>query len=875
MEGIAIVGMAGRFPGARDLEQFWQNLCDRVETVSFFSEEEVLASGVEREKVNHPFYVRARGVLDDADRFDAAFFGYNFQEAETIDPQERLFLECAWQGLERAGYLPETYEGRIGIYSNVHIDNYLFANTPVDSAIIEEKYQNYLPGSIAHEADLKGSGINAQITCSSSLVAIHLACEALRKGECAIALAGGVSLIIPQQTGYFYQEGGSASPDGHSRILDAQAQGTVSGNGLGVVVLKRLKDALKDGDSIEAIIRATAINNAGVRTSDSPTPGLQEQVEVITQALALADIGPEAVGYIEVNGTGTIQGDAIELAALSRIFAKCKTGSCVLGSVKTNIGHLGAAAGIAGLIKTVLALKHGQLPPSLHFEVPNPQIDFAYSPFSVNTSIRSWPGVATPRRAGISSFDDEGANVHVILEQAPPDMDIDAESGYTSKRHSQLLMLSARSLSALETASTNLAIYLKQHPELDLADVAYTLQVGRKAFEHRRVLVCSDLPMTIQALEQRDPRRVLTARSVRDTRPIAWLFPGQGSQYVGMARELYEQEQIFRQQVDYCVQLIQPLLDLDLHKILYPAQCEKVQATEQLKQTWLIQPVLFIIEYALAQLWKSWGLRPQAMIGHSLGEYVAACLAGVFSLEDALRLLMDRGQLMQKSAQGAMLAVSLSEHDIQSRLGNRLSLAAVNGPSQCVVAGPTEAINTLRNQLNKQGVESLLLDVDVAAHSEMISPILGRIRQVVKTVSLNPPQIPYISNVTGTWVRASEAMDHEYWVQHMYQTVRFAEGLNTLLQKEDIVLLEVGPGQALATFARQHPARTPKQIILPSIRHPYEKTSDVEFLLQTLGKLWLAGVQIHSTELYRNQRRHRLPLPTYPFERQQCRLIHT
>jgi FkbM family methyltransferase len=897
IEGIAIVGMAGRFPGAKNIDQFWQNLRDGVESITIFSDQELGASGVDPEVLSSPNYVKAGAVLEDIELFDASFFGFNPREAEITDPQHRLFLECAWEALESAGYISETYTGRIGVYGGVGWSSYLFNNLYSNPDFIKSvgghqtlmgNDKDFLTTRISYKLNLKGPSINVQTACSTSLVATSLACKSLLSYQCDMALAGGVSVFVPQKAGYLSQEGGFLSPDGHCRAFDAKAQGTVIGNGVGIVVLKRLEDALVDGDCIHAVIKGSAINNDGSLKAGYTAPSVDGQAEAIAEALALATVDPETVTYIETHGTATPLGDPVEITALTQAFRAStqKRGFCAIGSVKTNVGHLDAAAGVAGLIKTVLALKHKQIPPSLHFEKPNPQIDFASSPFYVNTTLSEWKSKGTPRRAGVSSIGVGGTNAHVILEEAPPVGEQGSRGVLEQGRRYQLLVLSAKTSSALETATANLADYLKQHPELNLADVAYTLQVGRRDFNHRRTVVCQDVADAANALQ--DPKQVLTSIETNN-RSVAFMFPGLGTHYINMAGELYQVEPIFREQVDRCCELLKPLLGLDLRDVLYPAsqargeksgfdlrkmlgrsQEPADEATQTLNQTLLTQPAIFVIEYALAQLWKSWGVQPQAMIGYSIGEYVAACLAEVLSLEDAITLVAKRAQMIQELPGGAMLAVPLSEQEVQPLLNENLSLSAINGSSLCVVAGFTEAVDELEQQLNGKGLACRRLVTSHAFHSKMMEPIVSSFTELVKTFSLKPPKIPYLSNVTGTWITAAEATDPSYWIKHLCQAVRFADGVQQLWKKQSPILLEVGPGQTLSSLALSilQSDRTTEQVVLPSLRHSYDRQPDMAFLLNTLGQLWLAGVQINWSGFYANERRYRLPLPTYPFERQ-------
>jgi len=895
---IAIIGLTGRFPGAKNIDEFWENLQNGVESISFFSDEELLSSGISSSIFNDPYYVKARALLEDPELFDAAFFGFNPREAEITDPQHRLFLECAWEALESAGYDSQTYKGAVGVYGGSSLSSYLlniYLNQNLVNSIDPQQLtiaanKDYLTTRVSYKLNLQGPSYAVQTACSTSLVAVHLACQSLLNGECDIALAGGVAINAERKAGYLYTEGGIASPDGHCRAFDARAKGAVGGEGVGIVVLKRLEDALKDRDTIHAVIKGSAINNDGSLKVSYTAPRIDTQAKAIRTAQIVAEVEPETITYIEAHGTGTALGDPIEIAALTQAFqiSTQKTGFCAIGSVKTNIGHLDTAAGVTGLIKTVLALKHKQIPPSLHFTSPNPEIDFANSPFYVNTTLTEWQSNGTPRRAGVSSFGLGGTNAHVILEEAPV---VEASS---PSRPWQLLLLSCKTSSALETATTNLANYFREHPDLKLADAAYTLQVGRRTFDYRRAVVCGDIQDAVNALQ--DPKRVLTSTQKTQERPVAFMFSGLGTHYVDMALELYQTEPIFRASVDQCCELLKPQLGLDLRDVLYPKRNSENEnkpntltaaldfrkmlgretepadvAAQKLNQTFLTQPAIFVIEYALAQLWISWGIRPSAMIGYSIGEYVAACLAEVLSVEDALTLVAKRAQMIQELPSGAMLAIALSENEIQPLLNDQLSMSAINGSSLCVIAGSTDAIEELERQLSTQGLVGKRLQSSHAFHSVMMEAIAPTFHDLVNTFSLKPPKIPYLSNVTGTWITADQATDPSYWVKHLCQAVRFADGVQQLWQKNNPILLEIGPGQALSSFALQclESDDRAKSVMLPSLRHSYEQQSDVAFLMNTLGRLWLAGVKVDWSGFYVPAFcRNRIPLPTYPFERQ-------
>jgi len=869
---IAIIGMAGRFPGAPGIEAFWNNLRDGVESITFFTDEQLLASGVDPEALQSTRYVKAGSVLEGIEFFDAAFFGFNPRGAAAMDPQHRLFLECVWEAIEAAGYDAERYKGAISVFAGASMSSYLINNlyaNPEAFALagMQQSYlsnaQDSLATLVAYKLNLKGACYTIGTFCSTSLVAVHLACQSLLNFECDMAVAGGVRVAVPQHAGYWYEEGLIVSPDGHCRPFDAKAQGTLFGNGLGAVVLKRLKDSLADGDPIDAVILGSATNNDGSLKVSYTAPSVAGQSEVIVEALANADVPPETVTYVETHGTGTALGDPTEVAALTRAFRSGtqKKGICALGSVKSNIGHVDAAAGVAGLIKTVLALKNKQIPPSLNFHEPNTNIDFESSPFYVNSTLSEWKSDGLPRRAGVSSFGIGGTNAHVILQEAPV-----AEPSGPSRPH-QLLVLSAKTRSALETATGNLIKFFKSHPDLNLPDAAYTLQIGRRAFNHRRVIVCQDVEHAVSALEAADSKRMATAYQDKRNPRVTFMFSGQGAQYVSMGSELYRTEPRFREHIDRCSEILQSHLSLDIRQILYPDNGGAEEAARRLNQTSITQPALFVLEYALARLWMAWGVHPADMVGHSIGEYVAACLAGVFSLEDALTLVAARGRLMQSLPGGSMLAVRLPEKAVRSFMDNGLSLAAINSPSLCTVSGAGKAVEDFKGRLSERDVDCRRLHTSHAFHSSMMDPVIGAFADEVKRSRRNPPRIPFISNVTGTWITPDEAMAPDYWAKHLRHTVRFSDGVRELLKEPNRVFLEVGPGNTLSTLVKQHLNEAEHKVVLSSIRHPHEQELDVAFILNTLGQLWLTGVEVDWFGFYEKEKRHRVLLPTYPFER--------
>ncbi|MFP5264075.1 MAG: amino acid adenylation domain-containing protein [Blastocatellia bacterium] len=863
---IAVVGMSGRFPKAGSVDQLWSRLCEGDECISFFSDEELIALGVEPQVLEDPNYVKAGGVLEGADLFDAAFFGFHPREAEWMDPQHRIFLQCAWQALDDAGYNSANYKDRIGVFAGAGLNTYLHQAAPsfTDSSAL--KYQafigndkDFLATRVSYKLNLKGPSINVQTACSTSLVAVHLACQSLIAGECEMALAGGVGIRTPQNQGYFYEEGGILSPDAHCRAFDKDAKGTVFGSGVGVVVLKPLARALADRDTIYAVIKGSAINNDGGVKIGYTAPSVDGQAEVIAEAMSVAGVEPESITYVEAHGTGTTLGDPIEVAALKEAFGSRTNNKqfCAIGSIKTNIGHLDTAAGIAGLIKAVCALRHRRLPPSLNFTEPNPKIDFANSPFYVNAQLKDWTGNGKPRRAGVSSFGIGGTNAHVILEEAPP-----AVSGSDS-RPWQLLTLSAKTSSALDQTINGLVERLKAEPQTILADVCYTLQTGRRAFAYRRAVVCKDTADAGAVLESLNGERFINGFHENGKPSVAFLFPGQGSQHVNMAREVYETEAGFAAEVDACIEILKPHLGLDLRELLFVDEALAVTAGKQLEQTALAQPALFVIEYALARLWMDWGVTPSAIIGHSIGEYVAACLSGVFALEDSLRLVAARGRLMQSMPGGAMLSVQLSEAEVMPLMRAELSLAAVNGPSTVLVSGPFEAVADLEKRLAERRIVFTRLHTSHAFHSSMMDPIIEEFTKEVLGCNLRPPAIPFVSNLTGTWITNSEATDPHYWARHLRQAVRFSDGLRALLEEPDRLLLEVGPGNALSTLARQQARQA---VAVSSLPHPRDKQPALASTLNAAGRLWVEGVEIDWEHFYAREKRRRVSLPAYPFE---------
>ena len=869
---LAVVGMACRFPGARDVEEFWRNLRAGVESVTFFTDADLRAAGVDAAALGRPDYVKANAVLAEADGFDPDFFGYTLREAELIDPQQRVFLECAWTALEHAGCDPSKVPGVVGVFAGAGPGTYLLrqlapnpaalAGTDGFAAMIAND-KDFLSTRVAYKLNLRGPSIAVQSACSTSLVAVHLAGQSLLAGECDVALAGGVSVRFPQTTGYVHHEGMILSPDGHCRAFDARAAGIVGGNGAGVVVLKRLEDAQAAGDTIHAVIRGSAVNNDGADKVGYTAPSVSGQEAVIKEALAVAGVAPDTIGYVEAHGTGTALGDPIEVTALTRAFRRGteRRQYCVLGSVKTNIGHLDTAAGVAGLIKTVLVLSRREIPQTLHFAAPNPQIDFSSSPFRVSSRLEAWPEGLYPRRAGVSSFGLGGTNAHVVLEE-PPAVVVRMPS--SDEAQPQLLTVSARTGGALLAATANLASHLQRNPELDLADVAWTLATGRREFLHRRSVVARSSAEAAELLMLHQvPGTVATSSPA-----VAFLFPGQGSQYPGMAAAMYRSAHVFRAEVDRCAAILRTHRKGDVRELIFANATEEGAAL--MERTAEAQVALFTVEYCLARQWIALGVLPRAMLGHSIGEWVAACLSGVFTLEEALRLVVTRGRLMEAQPPGAMLAVSRPEAELRQLLERGIAVAAVNAPDQTVCSGTVEAILKLERILADRGVASMRLKTSHANHSTMMEPAARAFAAEFAGVPRRAPSIRWISNVTGTWITEGDAADPAYWSRQMLATVRFADGLEEVLRDGSTVLLEVGPGRALTGLATRLPGWMAGHAAIPSMRHGREGVADGVAWLRAAGRLWDAGVTLDWKAMNGDASRRRVPLPTYAFDRQRC-----
>ncbi|GJG89205.1 hypothetical protein tb265_43860 [Gemmatimonadetes bacterium T265] len=869
-EPVAIVGMAARFPGAVDVDAFWRNLRDGVESIARFSDAELTAAAVDPRLRADPQYVAARGVLDEVDRFDAGFFGLSPREAQIMDPQQRLFLELAWHALEHAGYVPERHEGPIGVFAGVYNNSYastVLARRPdvveqfgaFNAMLLNEK--DYVATRAAHRLGLTGPALSIHTACSTSLVTICQAVMSLRAGQCDLALAGGVSLTVPTTSGHLYQEGGMLSPDGRTRPFDAAAAGTVFSDGAAVVALKRLADAVRDGDTIHAVVRGVGLNNDGAAKASFTAPSVEGQSAAIAMAHADAGVAPGEVSYVEAHGTATPLGDPVEFEALSQVFRArtADVGFCALGSVKGNVGHTVVAAGAAGVLKTALALAHEILPGTVHYATPNPHLALDASPFRVHAESRPWPRSERPRVAGVSSFGVGGTNAHVVLGEAP------AQPEDGPSREEQLLVLSARSEAALERATDDLAGHLRAHPDACLADVAHTLRVGRRAFAHRRAVAAASPAGAADLLAARDERRVSTRRAAAAEPKVVFAFPGQGAQYPRMGASLYEREAVYREAFDRCVEAANPVLGRDLREVLF-ATSEDAAAV--LRQTAVTQPALFATGYALATLWESWGVRASAMVGHSVGEFVAAALAGVFSPEDGMRLVAERGRMMQRMPAGSMLSVRLGAAAVVPRLGPELAVASENSPGLCVVAGPTDAIVRFQAAVEAEGVACRPLHTSHAFHSPMMEPVVAPFLEMVRGIALAPARTPIVSSVTGAWLTVADACDPQYWARHLRETVRFADAVRTVWSEPGALLLEVGPRATLSSLARQQVTDRAAQVCVASLGESGDPNGEGEAVLGALGRLWTSGVRPDWSGFVAGETRRRVPVPSYPFERQ-------
>lgn len=861
---VAIIGMSGRFPGASNLDAFWRNLKDGVESVSFFTDKELEEAGEDKTLLMHPDYVKANSHLEGKEYFDAGFFNYRPNEAKIMDPQIRIFHECVWEAIEDAGLDLKEKKNKVGVFAGAatNVNWQVFAELVNQDGAVDDytasqvSNARFLATKLSYAFNLKGPSVFVDTACSSSLAAVQQACRSLLIGDCNVAIAGGIRITNKDKKGYIYTEGMIHSRDGHCRAFDAESSGTISGEGAGVVILKTLKNALKDGDHIWAVIKGAAINNDGSGKMGFTAPSVDGQAEVIMMAHKWAKVEPESIGMIEAHGTGTILGDPIEIEGLSKAFNTSLRQFCAVGSVKTNIGHLDVAAGIAGLIKAVLSIKHRQIPPSLHYKVPNPKIDFGAGPFYVNNSLRPWENDKYPLRAGVSSFGIGGTNVHLVLEEAPA-------PSISSQGEQKLLVFSAKTPNALNNNVSRFKDYLKDNQELNLADAAFTMQTGRAHFGFRKMVVCAG---TEEAAEKMDEAFInAEAHEATTGKNIVFMFTGQGAQYAGMYKGLYSREPQYAAILDKCLALAEKISGSSWIPVLFG----EGGSEDLINQTRYAQPALFMTEYALTCLLMEWGIQPDMLIGHSIGEYVAACISGVFSLEDALELVINRGVLMQQAEKGSMLSVSASANSLQSLLGDfpAVSIAAINSSELLVLSGPSGDMEQIRLKIEEAGFQCKKLITSHAFHSAMMNGILDEFESVAARVTFNKQTIPVISNLTGKPALDEELSDAKYWAKHLRQAVRFSDGIENVLAMDRAIFIEIGPGQTLSTFVRSNRNRTKGHQVVSMVRKQAEPADDVRYLLNAVGMLWLWGVQPSWENLYKGQKRNKLSLPAYAFEK--------
>jgi acyl transferase domain-containing protein len=859
---VAIIGMSGRFPGARSIDEFWENIKNGKESISFFSDQELEEEGIESALLKNPAYIKAKGYMHNVEFFDAGFFSYSPKEAQLMDPQMRILHECVWEGLEDSGYNPEEYKGAIGLFLGASVGHEWLAKismhgveSPLDVFSTPQlSDKDFISSRISYKLDLKGPSSTIFTACSTSLVCVHQAVQSLLSGECSMAIAGAISSSLPNKSGYFYQDGMLNSRDGHCRPFDAGATGTVFSNGVGIVVLKSLEDAISDNDNIYAIIKGSAINNDGSRKVGFTAPSVTGQAEVLRAAFKAADVSPESIGYIEAHGTGTAMGDPVEFEGLKIAFNTSKKQFCRLGSVKANIGHLDTAAGIAGLIKTVYALKNKVIPPTIHFEKPNPQIDLENSPFKINNALEVWDEKQFPRRAGVSSFGVGGTNAHIVLEEFPHHNKVAANSRY------QLVLFSGRTEGALKEASRSLTRHIKKNKNTDLESLSYTLQVGRKHFNCRNFILAKDLNEIVE-----QTGKMPAGKTIKSFNPpyIVFMFPGQGSQYMNMAKGLYDSIPFFKKELDQCFKITKENAGIDLRGIIFSSNERENEAL--IDRTDISQLLIFSFEYALSNLLIHYGIKPDAMIGHSIGEYTAACVSGVYSFTDTIRLITSRGELMKRADEGSMLSIPLPSVEVIKFLNASIEIAAVNSPNNTVVAGKPEDIKKLQHVLAEKGIASILLNTSIAFHTRSMKSLASEFAIGIAHIKSQKPNIPYISNVTGRWMDQEEP-GAQYWAEHLVKPVKFSDGIGQLLNRENAVFVEVGPGNVLTTFVRHHKTKNQDLAVLNFVRHQHEQQSDEYYFLNRLGQAWLSGVKINWGKLYESKSVNRISCSNYSFE---------
>jgi len=864
---IAIIGVSGKIASANNIEEFWELLMEGKEATKELSKEELEQAGVSPDIYNKPNYVpMAGGIINNREFFDANFFGYSAVEAEIMNSQFRIAHEYAWSALEDAGYNPYTYKGKIGNYWGCGSTNYWELlvrlsgkiNNIGEYASLLLSSRDFLSTRLSYKLNLKGPSIILNTACSTSLAALDMACYAILTGQCDMTMVGAVSVSSTPRWGYEYKEGMIDSADGHCRAFDAKASGTISGEGVGVVILKGLEDAIRDNDHIYAVIKGTGVNNDGSLKAGYTAPSVAGEKEAIKMAMNMAEVNAESISYVETHGTGTVLGDPIEIDALIKAFSLSGEKTCAIGSVKTNVGHLDVAAGMAGLIKTILCLNHRMLPPSINYEVPNPKIDFENSPFYVNTKLRPWVNERYPLRASVSSFGIGGTNAHVILEEAPTVIQKSTE------KESIIVFLSAKNEAVLSKMSNNLAHYLDKN-KVNLGDMSYTLLTGRKRFECRKMFVCESAEEAVELLKADQSSKVARYTGDENKKKVVFMFPGQGIQYIGMALGLYEKQLVFKKYMDQCLEIIRQKAGYDLKNLLFSVADD--ENSERIMQTVYAQPIIFSVEYSLAMYLIHLNITPYAMIGHSLGEYVAATLSGVFTLENALKLVIFRGEIMQSMPKGAMIYINMEEEKLNAYLNDRLSLVAINSKEQCVVSGDEQVVSDFEAAMKSEGYKCTRLKTSHAFHSYLMDNVLDTFREFVDSIPKDIPRIPYISNVTGEWITHEQAVDSEYWVKHIRETVQFKAGLEKLINDEDKIFIEIGAGRTLSSFARKSLQWSDKYQAVNMLRSPMDRDEDYSYFLHQFSSLWLYGVNVEWDKFFAGKNSGRVSLPTYSFDR--------
>lgn len=864
---IAVIGMDCKFPGANNPEEFWENLCKGKKAKTVLTDEELRKAGVPESRINNKHYVKAAYMIEDEDKFDASFFGFTPKEAKLMDPQERLLLETSWHALEDAGYAKEGSPNRIGVFAGKSNSQYLMRNITSNYGIrkVEQSREvwigndfNYTATMISYKLNLTGPSVAVQSACSTSLLAVAMGCQSLINYECDIALAGGVRLGVPQNEGYMYSPGEVFSPDGECRPFDAKGNGTVPGSGVGIVALKRLSEAVEDGDQIIAVVKGYGINNDGSTKVGYAAPSVTGERQAVHTAQLLSEIPPETITYVEAHATATELGDPIEIQALTEAFRAStdKKQFCTLGMVKANIGHLDTASGIAGFIKTCLVLKHGKIPPNINYDEPNKNIDLNNSPFNINKELKEWKPECGVRRAGVSSFGIGGTNVHMVLEEAVDERPV------SSTMTSQMLLLSGKTSNAVERTAAQLADYLKKNENVDYLNALYTMNMGRKEFMFRSHLICSSREECIDKLE----KAADFINCSEDRENIVFMFPGQGTQYIGMAKDLYTKVNVFRKEMDYCSDYLKDIIHYDLCEVLFRSEPSE-ENQKFLSETQNTHVALFCTEYSLAKTLIYWGIKPSAMIGHSIGEYVAACISGVMDLDTALTVIATRGRIIQGLKRGAMLSVNLSAQDAEKYCNDKISLAVENTNKLTVLSGETEAINELAERLGKE-TNSRILHTSHAFHSKMMEEGAVQFRSVLQKINWNKPQIPYISNVTGDFIKPEDIMDPEYWIRHLTGKVRLREGSEKFKDGKKYTFFEVGPGNAVSSFMRTNLFGERDTLFYNTVRGPKDTGDDIAYLLQSIAGAWSQGHTIDMEKIYEDGCFHKISLPTYPFEKE-------